>query len=68
MIDLDDAWTWYVTTRTQVKLFGRLGRKHWDELPWNGALGKDDKLKIGLRTDAGLRSRMPLILRRHSDA
>jgi hypothetical protein len=45
MIDLDDAWTWYVTTRTQVKLFGRLGRKHWDELPWDGALGKDDKLK-----------------------
>ncbi len=45
MIDLDDAWTWYVTTRTQVKLFGKLGRKHSDELPWDGALGKDDKLK-----------------------
>ncbi len=45
MIDLDDAWTWYVTTRNQLKLFGRLGQKHWDELPWDGALGKDDKLK-----------------------
>jgi len=45
MIDLDDAWTWYVTTRTHLKLFGRLGRKHWDELPWDGMLGKDDKLR-----------------------
>jgi hypothetical protein len=45
MIDLEDAWTWYVTTRVQLKLFGRLGRKHWDELPWDGTLGKDEKLK-----------------------
>ena len=45
MIDLDDAWTWYVTTRKQLKLFGRLGRKHWDKLPWDGKLGDDDKLK-----------------------
>jgi hypothetical protein len=44
MIDLDAAWTWHVTTRTQVKLSGRLGRKHWDKLPWDGVLGKDDKL------------------------
>ena len=32
-------------TREQLKLFGRLGRKHWDELPWDGTLGKDDKLR-----------------------
>ena len=36
---------------TQLKLFGRLGRKHWDELPWDGTLGKDDKLK-GLEAEA----------------
>ena len=45
MINLDDAWSWYVTTRTQLQLFGRLGRKHWDGLPWDGPLGRDDKLK-----------------------
>jgi len=45
MIDLDDAWTWYVTTRNQLKLFGRLGLKHWDGLPWDGTLGKDDKMR-----------------------
>jgi hypothetical protein len=45
MIDLDDAWAWYITTREQVKLFGRLSRKHWEKLPWDGELGEDDKLK-----------------------
>ena len=45
MINLNDAWIWYVTSREQLKLFGRLGRKHWDELPWDGTLGRDDKLK-----------------------
>ncbi len=45
MIDLEDAWTWYVTTRKQLRLFGRLGRKHWDKLPWDGKLGEDDALK-----------------------
>ena len=45
MRNVDDAWKWYVTTRTQLRLFGRLGRKHWDGLPWDGSLGRDDKLK-----------------------
>jgi len=26
-------------------LFDRLGRKHWDSLPWDGPLGRDDQLK-----------------------
>jgi hypothetical protein len=51
MIDLDDAWNWYATTRKQLKLFGRLGQKHWDGLPWDGTLGKDDKL-TSLEADA----------------
>jgi len=67
MIDLHDAWTWYVTTRTHLKLFGRLGRKHWDELPWDGMLGTDDTA-IGSRTAAALGSPTPLIPRRRSDA
>ena len=45
MMNLDDAWNWYVTTRNQLQFFGRLGRKHWDHLPWDGPLGRDDKLK-----------------------
>ncbi len=44
-MNLDDAWNWYVSTRSQLQLFGRLGRKHWNSLPWDGSLGKDDKLK-----------------------
>jgi hypothetical protein len=50
-MDLDDAWSWYVTTRKQMQWFGRLGRKHWDDLPWEGPLGKDDQLK-GLESGA----------------
>lgn len=42
---LNDAWNWYLTTRNQLQMFGRMGRKHWDGLPWEGALGKDEKLK-----------------------
>ena len=44
-MNLDDAWNWYVTTRSQLQLFGRLGGKHRDSLPWERSLGKDDKLK-----------------------
>jgi hypothetical protein len=47
---LEDAWKWYVTTKRQLELFGRIGRKHWNDLPWDGALGRDDQLKT---LDAG---------------
>jgi hypothetical protein len=45
MMSLGDAWDWYVKTKKQLMLFGRIGRKHWDNLPWDGPLGRDDKLK-----------------------
>jgi hypothetical protein len=47
---LEDAWKWYVTTKRQLELFGRIGRKYWNDLPWDGALGRDDHLK---NLDAG---------------
>lgn len=45
MISLEDAWRWYRTLKGQIQILGRLGRKHWDELPWDGPLGKDDRLR-----------------------
>ena len=51
MIDLDEAWSWYVTTQNQLHLFARLGQKHWAGLPWEGSLGRDDHLK-GLESEA----------------
>jgi hypothetical protein len=45
MMTLDEAWEWYVKTEKQLGLLGRIGRKHWENLPWDGALGKDEKLK-----------------------
>lgn len=50
MMTLDDAWNWYVTTKNQLKLFGRFGRKYWDSLPWAGPLGTDETLH-GLEGD-----------------
>ncbi len=50
MMTLEDAWKWYITTKRQLDLFSRLGRKHWNDLPWDGALGRDDQLKT---LDAG---------------
>lgn len=41
---LEDAWRWYRDTHSLLKLTGRLAR-HWDELPWDGSLGKDDSLR-----------------------
>ena len=45
MMTLAEAWNWYEKTKKQLTLFGRIGRKHWENLPWDGELGKDDKLK-----------------------
>jgi hypothetical protein len=45
MITLDDAWKWYEITRAHMLAFARLGSKHWDALPWDGQLGRDEKLK-----------------------
>ena len=45
MMTLDDAWNWYEKTKKQLVLFGRFGRKHWENLPWDGELGSDDRLK-----------------------
>jgi hypothetical protein len=45
MMTLDDAWDWYLKAQKQLTLFGRISLKHWDDLPWSGALGRDDKLK-----------------------
>jgi hypothetical protein len=42
---LDDAWHWYEAARGLARTMGRLGEKHWDKLPWDDDLGRDDRLK-----------------------
>ncbi len=44
MMTFDEAWDWYIKTRKQLELLGRIGRRHWDHLPWDGELGRDEKL------------------------
>jgi hypothetical protein len=42
---LDDAWDWYQSARQLARIMGRLGEKHWTNLPWNGDLGRDNYLQ-----------------------
>ncbi len=42
---LADAWDWYEGVRTLTLAMQALGRKHWDSLPWDTALGRDERLR-----------------------
>jgi hypothetical protein len=42
---LADAWRWYEATRQSAQTMERLGTKHWNNLPWDGDLGRDSQLK-----------------------
>lgn len=41
---LSDAWNWYESARRLARTMGRLGEKHWNNLPWDGDLGRDNHL------------------------
>jgi hypothetical protein len=41
---LADAWNWYQTARQLARTMERLGNKHWNDLPWEGDLGRDNHL------------------------
>jgi hypothetical protein len=41
---LADAWRWYQSTRQLARTMERLGERHWDNLPWDGDLGHDNRL------------------------
>ena len=45
MNTLDEAWSWYESTRASLILIRRLGGEYWSELPWSGALGGDERFK-----------------------
>jgi hypothetical protein len=42
---LADAWRWYESVRNLTLAMQQLGKKHWDGLPWEGDLGKDNRLR-----------------------
>ena len=46
MMTLEDAWNWYVATQKQLSLFQRVGMRHWNGLPWDGAIGRDERLRF----------------------
>ena len=45
MNTLEDAWKWYQEAKLQVGLVRRLAAAYWQELPWQGGLGRDDRFQ-----------------------
>ena len=46
MKTLEEALEWYQCSRKLLLLAERLGKRHWDSLPWDGTLGKDSQLDL----------------------
>jgi hypothetical protein len=42
---LADAWQWYEGVRELSFAMRRLGQKYWEHLPWDGPLGRDNRLR-----------------------
>ena len=42
---LADALGWYESVRAQTLTMHQLGKRHWDNLPWDGDLGRDERLR-----------------------
>lgn len=45
MRTLDEAQHWYESTRRNLTRFGRLSRRYWADLPWDGPLARDEHLR-----------------------
>jgi hypothetical protein len=56
MRTLEEAWTWYQGAKSQIGLVRRPASHHWDDLPWEGKLNRDDRFqgleRRKLETDA----------------
>lgn len=42
---LAEAWAWYESAKKLLLAMRCLGDKHWDDLAWEGELGRDDRLR-----------------------
>jgi hypothetical protein len=45
MTSLADAWNWYNGVRKTALAMQAMGAKHWPNLPWDGDLGQDNRLR-----------------------
>jgi hypothetical protein len=46
MNTLDDAWRWYSVTRDNLQRMNSLARRYWQQLPWEGELGRNDEFRL----------------------
>src|SRR4051794_3636572 len=52
MTTLKDAWSWYEATWATLRLAERLAETYWDDLPWDGPMGRDQVLRDVIGSDA----------------
>jgi hypothetical protein len=45
MKTLDEAYSWYETTRTRLKNLQKLAKRYWDDLPWENVLDRDNDFR-----------------------
>jgi hypothetical protein len=46
MKTLTDAWRWYSFARQNLERMQRLGKRYWDDLPWEThVIGQDERFK-----------------------
>ncbi len=45
MTTLEDAWEWYRATYRHLRRSERLARLYWNDLPWDGSLGRDESFR-----------------------
>jgi hypothetical protein len=57
---LTDAWAWYTSVRELTRSMQTLGAKHWDALPWEGSLGRDNRLRAHQASEIATWSRTAL--------
>jgi hypothetical protein len=60
MRTLAEAWSWYRVTYQNVQRLKRLGRKHWDLLPPDAAIWRDDHFRTVTATDLEREARQSL--------
>jgi hypothetical protein len=46
MNTLKDAWIWHEKNLKLLRLIGRMGRLYWNDLPWDGDIGKDENFRM----------------------
>jgi hypothetical protein len=60
MNTIEDAWRWFRAFEGGLMLNHRLATRYWEDLPWDGAIGRDDRFRLADAQSIQLDSRFGL--------